>query len=243
MKLSIKNLEIEMDKDYSLYCRGEKVECAKRTIGDMKEVILDGKFLSKSSMDTVLYYMYRDVGKYFDPGFQPRYKIRYDITVIPPLNLGIEFNKTVGHYHPEKEKGVSYTELYQVVEGTAHYMLQRKENEKVADALLIKTNKGEIAYMPPNYGHITINPKKKPLVMANLVSSEFSSVYGEYKVKKGGIYYELANGEFIRNENYQENVPLVIRNADGKGDILDLFIGNPKAFEYLKDPKLIPKFF
>jgi len=37
--------------------------------------------------------------------------IRYDITVILPADIGGEYVKTKGHYHPENSTGTGYTEL------------------------------------------------------------------------------------------------------------------------------------
>lgn len=39
--------------------------------------------------------------------------------------------------------------------------------------------------------------------MANWVSRNFSSIYEPYRKMGGGVYYELAGGEFIKNSNYR----------------------------------------
>lgn len=182
-----------------------------RLAEDMSKVIIDKDWLEENE-NAELYYMYRDLWKNDD-----RHKIlsaglRYDITVIPPRDMGREFVKTKGHYHPEAYSGLSYPEIYEVLEGEAHYLLQKKSSEGLEDAVLIKAKEGEKALIPPNYGHITINPSKEVLKMANWVNRSFDSIYKDILERKGGAYYELTSGEFIKNNNYKE-IP-ELREAD-----------------------------
>lgn len=94
--------------------------------------------------------------------------LRYDITVIPPAKFGKEYVKTAGHYHPKAPKSdVSYTEIYQVLEGSATYLLQKAGRKgRVLDVAVVEAEKGDIVFIPPDYGHITINRSDKVLKMA-----------------------------------------------------------------------------
>jgi glucose-6-phosphate isomerase len=106
--------------------------------------------------------------------------------------LGSEFNKTYGHYHPLKDgTDFTYPEVYEVISGKALYLLQKlgKNEDEIEEAYLIEVNAGEKAIMPPNFGHITINPLAIPLVMSNWVAAEFSSEYELYEKNQGGGYY------------------------------------------------------
>ena len=173
-----------------------------RRLSDIKEVVYDREFLA-SSKDLDLYYMYRDLAlSRKDREAMQKENLRYDITVIPPRTLGAEYVKTLGHYHPiVPGTALSYTELYEVLEGEAHYLLQKEEKGRVIDVVLVKAKKGDKVIMSPNYGHVTINPSNKELKMSNLVSSRFSSLYQSYKDKHGGAYYELQKG-FVENMHY-----------------------------------------
>lgn len=181
---------------------GKKASPEVRRLSDLKEVVYDREFL-KASGDMDLYYMYRDLAlSRRDREAMRAEDIRYDITVIPARMLGAEYVKTLGHYHPMVPgTDVSYTELYEVLEGEAHYLLQREEKGKITDVVLVKAKKGDKVIMPPGYGHVTINPGRKELKMANLVSSKFSSVYQPYLDRKGAAYYELESG-CVGNPNY-----------------------------------------
>ncbi|MFH0818231.1 MAG: glucose-6-phosphate isomerase family protein [Candidatus Micrarchaeota archaeon] len=235
MKLNIFGLSLEYTGG-TLYSDDNPVKPDIRTLGQMKKVLFDPE-AGKGDSSTPLYHMYRDLA--------PKLKIdgfRYDVTIILPMNLGTEFNKTLGHYHPQAVAGLSYTELYNVLEGEAHYLLQRKGLEGVIDdAILIKAKKGDAVPMPPNYGHITINPGKEPLIMSNLVFPDFSSEYKEYEKNRGGAYYELSNGKIVPNPAYGKLPEIKVSNGsswNGLGpDILASFYKDQGKFEFLKDPR------
>lgn len=170
---------------------------------DMAEVIIDKDWL-ENNQEAELYYMYRDLWKEGDRKKIRGARLRYDITVIPSRKMGKEYVKTKGHYHPEAAPGVTYPEIYEVLEGKAHYLLQKESSGKIEDIILMKAKEGEKALIPPNYGHITINPSKKTLKMANWVDRNFDSIYKDILKQEGGAYYELTSGEFVKNPNYDQ---------------------------------------
>ncbi|MFP4006134.1 MAG: glucose-6-phosphate isomerase family protein [Candidatus Hadarchaeia archaeon] len=214
-----------------------------RRAKDMEEVIIDKEWL-KRNRETELYYMYRDLWKKGDKETIERNNLRYDITIIPDEKMGEEYVKTKGHYHPEASEGVTYPELYAVLEGKAHYILQKVVKGKLEDVVLIRAETGEKALIPPGYGHITINTGDKPLKMANWVDSTFDSIYGDMLNLEGGAYYELTTGEFIENENYEsvpelrEAEPTVISDLGIEKD-KDMYslIDNPENLKFLSEPQ------
>ena len=70
----------------------------------------------------------------------------------------------------------------------------------------MKATRGDKVIIPPNYGHVTINPSEKSLKMANWVCRSFESIYDPYTQLHGGAYYELINGRLLHNQAY-EKVP------------------------------------
>lgn len=179
-----------------------------RRLYDLRSVLYDKSFTEKAE-NFDAYYMYRGIDKKDD--------LRYDITVIPFRMFGEEYPKTKGHYHPE-----NYGEMYIVLEGKAIYLLQNKE---VSDVYKVEAEKGDVVIIPPHYGHITINPGKETLYMANWVSGDFSSEYGPILEKGGGAYFYTENG-WIRNENYK-NLPLLRSEEPQKEE--------PKDLKFLKN--------
>ena len=66
-----------------------------RILEELKEVVLDKNFLATADMDMELYYMFRAVSKDEEDEREIKDKgLRYDITIIPPNKLGLEFVKT-----------------------------------------------------------------------------------------------------------------------------------------------------
>jgi glucose-6-phosphate isomerase len=145
-----------------------------------------------------VYYMYRNVARSLaDRQWLREQEIRFDITVIPPRDLCGEFVKTKGHYHPANPAGTGYPEIYEVLEGEAHYLIQTRD---WADVVMIAATAGQIVVVPPEYGHVTINPSRTAILqMANLVSSSFRSEYRPYEELHGAAYYEMTGGEFVKN--------------------------------------------
>ena len=174
-----------------------------RTVDDMRSVLRD----PGCRCEAPLYFMYRDLAKSdADREWLETNAIRYDITVIPARDLCGEHVKTKGHYHPENEAGVGYPEVYEVLSGVAHYLLQSRSH---SDVVLVSAQKGDLVVIPPGYGHITINPSREAtLVMANVVSTGFESEYGEYETMQGAAYYETREGTLERNPRYGTMPPV-----------------------------------
>lgn len=174
-----------------------------RTVDDIRSVLAYPECPCSGS----IYFMYRGIAKNDDDQqwFNKKH-LRFDITIIPAKTICGEYVKTKGHYHPNAPSGIGYPELYEVIGGEAHYLLQ---NKTLDDIICIRATMGEKIIIPPGYGHVTINPSPlTTLTMANLVSSLFSSDYGPYEESHGGAYYELLGGHFIKNLHYFNIPPL-----------------------------------
>src|SRR5690606_42153599 len=107
---------------------GDKVTIADvRKLHDMEDVMFDKEWFEETEVrDQDVYYMFRDLVKNgSDLETIKAHHLRYDITIIPSGMLGSEYIKTVGHYHPRVPgTDTSYPEIYQVLEGSATYLLQ-----------------------------------------------------------------------------------------------------------------------
>lgn len=160
-----------------------------RYLNDMKEVLYDQKW-AKTAPNLELYYMYRGIKKKND--------LRYDITIIPTRMLGQEFTKTKGHEHLGK-----FGEVYIVLEGQAIFLMQKREGQEIQDVYAVKAKKGEVAVIPPYYGHVTINPGKKDLKIANWVSENCKSDYQLFEKMQGACYFYTKKG-WIKNKNYKK---------------------------------------
>lgn len=185
---------------------GKRVRPNVRMLFDMKDVIYDRKWLSGAD-NTELYYMYRELSlSKKDALLMKEHGLRFDITVIPPHMLGCEYVKTAGHYHPlVPGTDITFPEIYEVLGGEAHYLLQKPDGEGIEDVILVKAGVGDKVIIPPGYGHLTINASNKVLKMANWVARDFESIYPPIKEKGGGAYF-LLEKRMIKNPRY-EHVP------------------------------------
>jgi len=218
---------------------GELPEPSVRTIQEMRSVLAE----PECACEAPLYFMYRDLAR-SDADWQwlHTHHLRYDLTVIPPRDICGEYVKTKGHYHPKNAHGIGYPELYEVLEGTVHYLLQ---SQSLDDVALVSAQAGDIVIIPPGYGHVSVNPSSEmTLSMANIVSTAFESEYGEYETLHGAAYYEMTEGELKKNPHYPR-VPLArkLDAASGrgkhrfwKGPIYSL-IGNEDALAFLNHPE------
>lgn len=183
-----------------------------RTAEDLRTVLADRSCTCKGPV----YFMYRDLARSEeDRGWLHDARLRYDVTVIPPMALCGECVKTKGHYHPENVQGVGYPEIYEIIEGSAEYLLQDK---LLSDAVVVSAGTGDIVLIPPGYGHVTINPGNSVLVMANIVSTAFASIYEDYEGLQGAAYYRMEKGGYVKNPRYPAHPPLrYIRKCDVTG--------------------------
>ena len=186
-------MEWKFDEE-SLEFSGRKIRPSVRRLLEMSPVLATPKKDTGLDSDSPTYYMYRDVAHFG--------KIRYDVTRILSLDLAGERNKTLGHVHPRSAKGAPWSEVYEVLSGEAHFLLQKLSQLGVQDAVLLSAKKGECLLIPPGYGHVTINAGKRDLVLGNLVSSEFDADYSQFLRMRGACYYEMHDGKLVRNLNY-----------------------------------------
>ncbi|MBI5046291.1 glucose-6-phosphate isomerase [Candidatus Micrarchaeota archaeon] len=230
-------LKLEMI-DSNLFVNGNQHPKSTRTVSQIVKTLRDQKISMIGNMD--VYYMYRAVYKKSD--------IRFDVTMIPAGNIGEEYPKTHGHYHPKDKEGIAYPELYQVLEGKAVFILQRRNRSGSVDVIHVNAEKGDVIVFPPDYGHISVNRGEKPLILANLVYDKFESLYDEYAENHGAAYYFLAGGAIEQNTNYiiQKTETLTPKQLNERygcscNDLLKEFCKDPEKFKFLETPSLMNK--
>jgi glucose-6-phosphate isomerase len=233
---------------------GRRYEPNIRMLSDIADVLIDADILEVG--DRELYYMYRDLAlSRSDRETILEHELRYDITVIPPAMIGREYVKTMGHYHPPAiGTDHSYPEVYEVLSGECHYLLQKQEGGAIVDVVIIRASAGDKVIIPPDYGHVTINACNKELKMANWISRDFTSVYEPYVELHGAAYYFTEDGLLV-NPNYRD-VPEVrvveprsfnevglVRGKEMYGLVRDIgkldFLNRPQDFGWLFEKVLL----
>lgn len=218
----------------------EKLTPAIRFAEDLKPVLHQPEMLRENFP---AYYMYRDCAlSEEDRETISKLDLRYDYTVIPPAKIGDEYIKTYGHYHPVHRE-ISYPELYQVINGKAVFLLQKRgrREDELVDFIAVRVEEGEMILVPPDYGHVMVNVGEERLVTSNWVCRSFQSLYEPYARLRGAGYYLTTKG-WIANRNYRK-LPEVrevrsladeVFNIDGE---MYTLIEDPEKLELLKNPE------
>lgn len=160
-----------------------------RRFSDLRAVIADPVALDEIEAE-IAYLTYRDVRFQAETGLAAN-GLRYDITVTMPGAVGGEHVKTAGHYHALDAAGVSWPEIYDVLSGSAVFVLQRALADPAGDpeidrAVAVVAGTGDRLVIPPDYGHVTVNVGGTPLVVADLVATASANHYQGYANRRGG---------------------------------------------------------
>ncbi len=167
--------------------------------------------------------------------------LRYDLTLILAGEIGGELNKTFGHYHaPLPLWPQGFPELYQVLEGRGLFLLQRPGGREVALSL---AGPGEAVFIPPGFGHLTVNVGPEPLLVSNLVLAEGEALYEPFARSRGGAWYvlkgdELAGFRLRPNPSYSElGLPRLRPPLYLSFRLLDRVRDCPEEFRFLLHPE------
>lgn len=256
-KLINSGLPLYLDEESKVMALSALLQCAeysrKRT-GEMKGLLADESNLHEEEL---FYDVYRGIAFPQDTALLEKYDYRYDITIIMPGQVNGECKKTSGHYHGYGSNNVStYGEVYEVIKGTALYILQKspdfdtaKEDISLDDVILVTVNEGQSIIIPPNYGHASINIGTGPLVFSNLAFVSCLVAYDPVRKYHGMSYYITKENGVLKpvfNENYKNLKMPKAKNAVVKENpefgikfgvpVYQSFVNNPEAFDFLGNP-------
>lgn len=224
-----------------------------RRLSDLADVC---KVKGAAAGEAIAYRMYRGVCRAGDQRLFDQNGVRHDLTAIRPGTMAGELIKTYGHHHPAPfPGGPSYPEVYEVLSGRGYFLMQRSSRSgELVDVYVVEGRAGQKIVIPPDYGHVTINPGHDWLVIANLVAYGWDSTYALYKARRGAAYYALMGREdtegymtplFAANPHYGTVPPLRWSEAGGldlfgaRDDVslYDAFRTDPKSFDFLSHPE------
>ena len=213
-----------------------------RRLEELESVLYDMGCLRHLGSDLPVYEVYRDCCDDGARDLLRKHGLRYDVTVIPPLLLGEEYVKTLGHYHLPVGEVSAHPEIFEVLEGEAVFLVQKQSGEEVVDVSLLYAKEGEKVLVPPGRGHIVINASSRRLVVGCLISRSCVRAYDPYVTKRGAAFYLLTGGRLVRNPNYSsapevrvlrgEHLPFLER---GSG-LVQMFLKDPSRLALLNEP-------
>lgn len=242
LDIEIKNSALEKGASIEGGARTE------RTVESLNPVL----FESRPGEKRVVYYVWRELHKKENAEATQKLRVRYDITAMDPSPIGRELPKTFGHYHAKDMGGIGYPEIYEVLSGIAWWIIQKpakNDPRTIEETYLIEAHEGEKAVMPPNFGHISINPGPKPLIMANWIGNFFKYDYDTYENLHGACWFALNSEsgdavEFEKNSFYYTVPELAkLRPRDvselgiSKKIPLYTLIAKPEFLNFLSNPR------
>lgn len=113
----------------------------------------------------------------------------YSTTVIQPGRVGDEFFMTKGHFHARSDRA----ELYYGLSGEGVLLLQTPEG-RVETLPMVA---GTAAYVPPHWGHRTVNVGRVPFVFLAAYPADAGYDYGTI-ARDGFAGLVLADGDGFR---------------------------------------------
>ena len=202
------------------------------------------------------YDVYRGIVYPEDQALFQRFDYRYDITVIMPGQINGECKKTSGHYHGwTAGKTNTYAEVYEVLQGTALYVLQKSpdfdredpSDLTIEDIILVTVPAGQTLLVPPGYGHCSVNIGEGPLVFSNLAYVPCPLHYDPVKYYHGMSWYAFRDqsGISLKRNMHYGCLPApryaTVREKPELGIAWDCpvyqsFKNNPEAFSFLGNP-------
>ena len=167
-----------------------------RTLGEMIPVLMESPEIKD---DSPVYWVFSNVSKKWE-----------NMTVISPGNLGKEFPKTYGHYHP-----TDTVEKYKLLSGQGLLIMQKRKfvdddwkDNQIEKVYFVEFLPGDEINITSEWGHSWSNISSEPLVtLDDWKDGHKESDYEPMKKLQGMSYYLISkNGqaEFVTNKNYKD---------------------------------------
>ena len=235
---------------------GLRFETQARSMQQMQTVLLEPDALPRESP---VYWISRLYDDDQPAAVLERTHLAFACVLVPSLQVGREYAKTHGHYHPAiPGTRLAYPEVYTHYFGKLYLLMQRRVNCQPAaldDCVLIDMQPGKSVMVPPGYAHILINPSDGPALMAGLYCPDFAAHYEPIRSMAGAAYY-LVNGDggeqSIVNERYSQRPPLLrltdvtgtrFEPPDGDRPLWASLQHDPERYAILTDPAAAQAFF
>ncbi len=179
-----------------------------RSLSEMKQLYAQKEYTL--SDETKMYFTAGGVALPQDAALFHKHHVTYEYTVIPPIHVAGECNKTFGHIHGKHPKtGKSRLEAFEILYGEGCFQLFKEIGENTFLCLLIHLQARDQIIVPGDYFHLSINlSKTEPFVFADLIKDDVETVYSYVKSKNGAPYrlFHASEGNvaYCMNENWKD---------------------------------------
>lgn len=101
--------------------------------------------------------------------------LMYCISTLQPGRVGDEYFMTKGHYHSVRNTA----EIYLALRGQGFMLLKTPEGECIAEPM----HRGRMVYVPPYWGHRSVNTGAEPLISFCSYPAEAGHNYGDIETE------------------------------------------------------------
>ncbi len=129
--------------------------------------------------------------------------------------MGREFVRSQGHRHTRNAHGVSFPEVYEFWHGRGLLYMQKEVGPQITDCRVIECGPGDVAIVPPDWVHLTVNVGQGPLAFGAWCARGQGFDYEGVRRLRGGAWYFLVDGTRVPNPRYTrvaEPVPQPVRD-------------------------------
>ncbi|MBN2016368.1 hypothetical protein JW766_06095 [Candidatus Dojkabacteria bacterium] len=174
-----------------------------------------------------------------------KHKLHYNVILLPPGLLGIEYNKT--HiFAPDKDQN-DITAIVDILQGRGMILIQKVKEKgeldfdtEVSLATQFKVKKGDRVPIPQKYMYTFINSSGSTLVIGRLFEDDGKIDYRSMRRERGMSYYFIrknARQEIVRNPHYKEVPTLKRKKADYYSRKYRLTSSKPIYTQFTQNPQ------
>jgi len=209
-----------------------------RRLKELEPVLYDRRCCRHPYLEMPVYEIYRDCCNDEARRLLFEHNLRYDLTVMPPLLLGEEYVKTMGHHHLPNGSASPHPEVFEVLEGEARFILQEERLGKLVKVILLTVKEGEKIVVPGDRGHVMINASSRRLVTGNLLSLDCNQTYDQYIKRRGAAFYVLNSG-IVENARYSQLPEVQLLGGEtpsslaGPSGLIETFLKDPDQLSFM----------
>lgn len=147
-----------------------------------------------------------------DAGIFAANPVKYELVVLPPGLLGIEFIKSHVYYHDEEKSKKSC--VVECIHGILTVIIQKNQAKdefdfetSIEEGILITLRPGEKVSIPSGHFYTFINSRSKPAIFSRIFRSKGVVDYSLIQREKGLGYFAIrknARTEIVYNPKYRE---------------------------------------
>lgn len=206
-----------------------------------------------------LYRVYQNMHLVDEPTVSADGKIEYDLLLMPPNVMGVEYVKTHGHQMPTiSGKSTTYPIIIEILYGSGTFLFQKfNENfdpliatePEISEVYMVKAPKGTKLVIPPGFYYTLINTRSTYLATGRLhYMWEEKSERLKIEEKQGFCYFVIrknARQEIVQNPRYK-NIPrlqklkpeqtMKMAKIKSSKPLVTLLRKYPEKFEFLSKP-------